>query len=53
MRIDIVFSLNSLGFDYLGEVKAEDELKEEAAQRGLDAKADLWKMPSMAVGFLC
>jgi DNA polymerase I-like protein with 3'-5' exonuclease and polymerase domains len=45
------FSLNSLGFDYLGEVKAEDELKEEAAQRGLDAKADLWKMPSMAVGF--
>jgi len=45
------FSLNSLGFDYLGEVKAEDELKEEAATRGLDAKADLWKMPSMAVGF--
>jgi hypothetical protein len=27
-------------------------LKEEAAQRGLDAKADLWKMPSMAVGFM-
>jgi DNA polymerase I-like protein with 3'-5' exonuclease and polymerase domains len=45
------YSLNSLGFDYLGEVKAEDELKEEAATRGLDAKADLWKMPSMAVGF--
>jgi DNA polymerase I-like protein with 3'-5' exonuclease and polymerase domains len=45
------FSLNSLGFDYLGEVKAEDELKEEAASRGLDAKAELWKMPSMAVGF--
>jgi len=45
------FSLNSLGFDYLGEVKAEDELREEAATRGLDAKADLWKMPSMAVGF--
>jgi DNA polymerase I-like protein with 3'-5' exonuclease and polymerase domains len=45
------YSLNSLGFDYLGEVKAEDELKEEAASRGLDAKAELWKMPSMAVGF--
>ena len=45
------YSLNSLGFDYLGEVKAEDELKEEAATRGLDAKADIWKMPSMAVGF--
>lgn len=45
------YSLNSLGFDYLGEVKAEDELREEAATRGLDAKADIWKMPSMAVGF--
>ena len=45
------YSLNALGFDLLGEVKAEDELKEAAAQRGLDAKAELWKMPSMDVGF--
>ena len=32
-------------------MKSETELKEEAAQRGLDAKAELWKMPAMAVGF--
>jgi DNA polymerase I-like protein with 3'-5' exonuclease and polymerase domains len=45
------YSLNALGFDYLGEIKAEDELKEAAAQRGLDAKAELWKLPAMDVGF--
>ena len=45
------YSLNSLSIDYLGEMKSEAELKEAAEQRGLDAKAELWKMPAMAVGF--
>ena len=45
------YSLNNLSIEMLGEMKSETELKEEAAQRGLDAKADLWKMPAMAVGF--
>jgi len=45
------YSLNSLSMEMLGEMKSEAELKEEAAQRGLDAKAELWKMPAMAVGF--
>ena len=45
------YSLNNLSIEMLGEMKSETELKEEAAQRGLDAKAELWKMPAMAVGF--
>jgi len=45
------YSLNALSIDYLGEMKSESELKEAAEQRGLDAKAELWKMPAMAVGF--
>jgi len=45
------YSLNNLAIEMLGEMKSETELKEEAAQRGLDAKAELWKMPAMAVGF--
>ena len=45
------YSLNSLSIEMLGEMKSETELKEEAAQRGIDAKAELWKMPAMAVGF--
>jgi len=45
------YSLNSLAIDCLGEMKSEAELKEAAEQRGLDAKAELWKMPAMAVGF--
>jgi len=45
------YSLNALSIDYLGEMKSEAELKEAAEQRGLDAKAELWKMPAMAVGF--
>ena len=45
------YSLNALSIDYLGEMKSETELKEAAEQRGLDAKAELWKMPAMAVGF--
>ena len=45
------YSLNNLSIEMLGEMKSETELKEEAAHRGLDAKAELWKMPAMAVGF--
>jgi DNA polymerase I-like protein with 3'-5' exonuclease and polymerase domains len=44
------YSLNSLAFDYLGEVKAESQLKEKAEEWGLDAKQDLWRLPASYVG---
>lgn len=45
------YSLNNLAKDYLGKMKAETELKERAEEWGLDAKADLWKLPAQYVGF--
>jgi DNA polymerase I-like protein with 3'-5' exonuclease and polymerase domains len=36
--------------DYLGEIKSEVKLKEKAEEWGLDAKADLWRLPSSFVG---
>jgi DNA polymerase I-like protein with 3'-5' exonuclease and polymerase domains len=45
------YSLNSLGFDWLGETKSEQELKEAAADWGLDAKQELYKLPAQYVGF--
>ena len=44
------FSLNSLGFDYLKEVKSEQGLKESAADFGVHPKKELWKLPAMYVG---
>jgi DNA polymerase I-like protein with 3'-5' exonuclease and polymerase domains len=44
------FDLNSLGWDYLGHGKNESALNEEAKSRGLDPKADMWKLPPMYVG---
>ena len=44
------FSLNSLGFDYLKEVKSEQGLKEAAGDFGVHAKKELWKLPAMYVG---
>ena len=44
------FSLNSLGFDYLQEVKSEQGLKQAAADFGVHPKKELWKLPAMYVG---
>lgn len=44
------FSLNSLAFDYLKEVKSEKELKEAAESFGVHPKKELWKLPSLYVG---
>ncbi len=44
------YSLNSLGFDYLKEVKSEQGLKEAAQDFGVHAKKELWRLPAMHVG---
>ena len=44
------YSLNNLAFDYLKEIKSEEGLRRAAAEFGLDAKAELWKLPAMYVG---
>ena len=44
------FSLNSLGFEYLKEVKSEQGLKDAAGDFGVHAKKELWKLPAMYVG---
>jgi len=45
------YSLNALSIDYLGEIKAETDLKEAAAAHGVDAKAEMWKLPAEHVGY--
>ena len=45
------YSLNALSIDYLGELKAETDLKEAAAAHGVDAKAEMWKLPAEHVGY--
>ena len=37
--------------DYLGEIKAETELREAAAAHGIDPKAEMWKLPAEHVGY--
>jgi DNA polymerase I-like protein with 3'-5' exonuclease and polymerase domains len=44
------YSLNSVSFDYLGETKDEKSLNEAAASWGIDAKAEMYKLPAMYVG---
>jgi DNA polymerase I-like protein with 3'-5' exonuclease and polymerase domains len=44
------YALNSLGFDYLKEVKSERDLKQAAADFGVHPKKGLWKLPAMYVG---
>lgn len=44
------YALNSLGFDYLKEIKSEQGLKEAAQDFGVHAKKELWKLPAMHVG---
>ena len=45
------YSLNSLSVDYLGEIKAETELREAAAAHGIDPTAEMWKLPAEHVGY--
>ena len=45
------YSLNALSVDFLGEIKAETDLKEAAAAHGVDAKRDMWKLPAEHVGY--
>ena len=44
------FTLNSISFEFLREVKDEKALKEAAQSFGLDAKAEMYKLPAMYVG---
>src|SRR6056300_1398174 len=44
------YSLNALSWDYLGHGKNETAVSDEAKSRGLDPKADMWKLPPMYVG---
>jgi len=44
------YSLNSVSFDYLGEVKNEKALKEAAESWGVDPKKEMYKLPAMYVG---
>lgn len=44
------FALNSLGFDYLKDIKSEQGLKTAAADFGVHPKKELWKLPAMYVG---
>ena len=46
----LFYSLNSVGFDYLGEVKDEKALLDAAAAAGIDAKSEMYKLPAMDVG---
>ena len=43
------YSLNALGSTYLGEKKKEEDLKRAADQHGVDAKAEMWKLPAERV----
>jgi DNA polymerase I-like protein with 3'-5' exonuclease and polymerase domains len=45
------YSLNALSVVYLGEIKAETELREAAAAHGIDPKAEMWKLPAEHVGY--
>ena len=45
------YALNPLAKEYLGKLKAETELNERAAEWGVDAKAELWRLPAQYVGF--
>jgi len=44
------YSLNSIAFEYLRQVKDEKGLKEAAEAAGVDAKSEMYKLPAMYVG---
>jgi len=44
------YSLNTVSYDYLGEMKSEAALREAAQEFGVDPKGEMWKLPSTFVG---
>ena len=44
------YSLNSVCYDYLGEMKSESALREAASDFGVDPKAEMYKLPAAYVG---
>jgi DNA polymerase I-like protein with 3'-5' exonuclease and polymerase domains len=44
------YTLNSIAFEYLREIKDEKGLKEAAEAAGVDAKSEMYKLPAMYVG---
>jgi len=44
------YTLNTLSWHHLSEGKSEARLVQAAKERGLDAKAEMWRLPAMEVG---
>jgi DNA polymerase I-like protein with 3'-5' exonuclease and polymerase domains len=44
------YTLNSISYEYLGEVKDEKALTEAAQSWGIDPKSEMYKLPAMYVG---
>ena len=44
------YTLNTLSWHHLGKGKNEAKLIQAAKERGLDPKADMWRLPAMEVG---
>lgn len=44
------YSLNNLSRDYLADIKSEKDLREAAAEFGVDAKSEMFKLPASFVG---
>ena len=44
------YSLNNLSRDYLADIKSEKGLREAAAEFGVDAKSEMYKLPASFVG---
>ena len=44
------YTLNSISYEFLGEVKDEKALTEAAQSWGIDAKSEMYKLPAMYVG---
>ena len=46
----LAYTLNSISFEFLGEVKDEKALTEAAQSWGIDPKSEMYKLPAMYVG---
>ena len=46
----LAYTLNSISFEFLGEVKDEKALNEAAQSWGIDPKSEMYKLPAMYVG---
>jgi DNA polymerase I-like protein with 3'-5' exonuclease and polymerase domains len=44
------YTLNTLSWHHLSKGKSEKKLTDAAKERGLDSKADMWRLPAMEVG---